>query len=136
MHNVFLVLLYTYFLCVKKVEEEKRESGLLKQDNVLLLTTSHHATLYLSYCIIHCRSTIIMALCGLFCKLAHSIFKTQCTLCMLYFAYSMLRQPQPVHYKLIKNFVWEDQSEKVFYKCHIYASVLYCVVIEHPSVLY
>ena len=36
----------------------------------------------------------------------------------------------------IMNFAWEDQSEKVFYKCHIYASVLYCVVIEHPSVLY
>ena len=36
----------------------------------------------------------------------------------------------------IKNFAWEDQSEKVFYKCQIYTSVLYCVVIEHPSVLY
>ena len=34
-------------------------------------------------------------------------------------------------YIYIKNFAWEDQSEKVFYKCHIYASVLYCVVIEH-----
>ena len=28
-------------------------------------------------------------------------------------------------YICIKNFAWEDQSEKVFYKCHIYASVLY-----------
>ena len=36
----------------------------------------------------------------------------------------------------IKNFAWEDQSEKVFYKCHIYASVLYYVVIEHPDALY
>ena len=39
-------------------------------------------------------------------------------------------------YIYIKNLAWEDQSEKVFCKCHIYASVLYCVVIEHPSVLY
>ena len=29
----------------------------------------------------------------------------------------------------IKNFAWEGQSEKVFYKCHIYASVLYVILI-------